>query len=532
MKNKVKEKLSKHKMIQMINSTKNILPTVLKSVEPQATVSSTSNPDEASTSAINVPLSSEVQSSLSGVSSTTFKSKSYETLVSEIDFAFYSLSSAANKGELFRLMFKGHQSAEEFGMSPAKLSYVINFGLAPYFKSTFMNDLIPLKGSSRLPPKFVSCFDESLSKVVYSKQMDLHIIYFDEINKQVKRVYIGSQFMGLATVECMIKDFKEAHNGLDYVMNLIQFSMYGPNTNWVFHRAVSDLRKSENPCGPDLVEIESCGLHVVHGAFGTDVEKTDWKMGKKLNAAWSIFKKSSARRSDYLSVNNIACRNDYNSVKGIFPLKYVGHRWLENGKVIDRLLLVGNKLLVFLRQYNEEKKFPRDDDRFSLLLELFSSYTGNAQYEFCLVVIRDIEPFLTLFQSEKALAPFLFEKLKGLIVLILQRFVKLSVIREASTNAFKLINLKLEGKNLLPLHEIDDGSGCEVCTEEVKDSWQARGEEISRSPLKCKLTKGISSLSPTQICSLKPEFMKKRFSSPVEHLMNATICLLLMGTKP
>lgn len=32
------------------------------------------------------------------------------------------------------------------------------------------------------------------------------------------------------------------------------------------------------------------------------------------------------------------------------------------------------------------------------------------------------------------------------------------------------------------------------------------------SPLKYKLTKGISSLSPTQICSLKPEFMKKNFS--------------------
>ena len=45
----------------------------------------------------------------------------------------------------------------------------------------------------------------------------------------------------------MIKDFKKAHNSLDYVMNLIQFSMDGPNTNWAFHQAVSDLRKSENP---------------------------------------------------------------------------------------------------------------------------------------------------------------------------------------------------------------------------------------------------------------------------------------------
>ena len=74
--------------------------------------------------------------------------------------------------------------------------------------------------------------------------MYVHIIYFDELNKQVKRVYIGSQFIGHATVDDMIKDSKEAHNVLDYAMNLIQFSMDGSNTNWAFHRAVSDLRKS------------------------------------------------------------------------------------------------------------------------------------------------------------------------------------------------------------------------------------------------------------------------------------------------
>ena len=91
----------------------------------------------------------------------------------------------------------------------------------------------------------------------------------------MKHLYNGSQFMGHATVDDMIKDFKEAHNGLDYVMNLIQFLMDGPNTNWAFHRAVSGLRKSENACAPDLLEIGSCGLHVVHGAIGTGVGKTD-----------------------------------------------------------------------------------------------------------------------------------------------------------------------------------------------------------------------------------------------------------------
>ena len=52
--------------------------------------------------------------------------------------------------------------------------------------------------------------------------MDVPVIYFDEFNKQVKLACIGSQFMGHATVDDMIKGFKEAHSGLDDVMNLIQ----------------------------------------------------------------------------------------------------------------------------------------------------------------------------------------------------------------------------------------------------------------------------------------------------------------------
>ena len=100
MKYQVKRKMSKHKMMQMINLTKNTLPTLLKSVEPQATDSSSSNPGEASTLAINALLLSEVQSSSSGVSSTTFKSKCYETLGRICYFALdvvkncYSLNNA------------------------------------------------------------------------------------------------------------------------------------------------------------------------------------------------------------------------------------------------------------------------------------------------------------------------------------------------------------------------------------------------------------------------------------------------------
>ena len=164
------------------------------------------------------------------------------------------------------------------------------------------------------------------------------------------------------------------------------------------------------------------------------------------------------------------------------------------------------------------------------------------------MVIRAVEPFLTLLQSEKPLAPVLFEKLKDLIELILQRFVKAGVIREASTNTFKLVNLKLEGNSLLPLREIYVGLGGKSVLKKLEtvDKLEERKfranaqiflidmskKIFEHSPLKNKLMKGISSFSPTQICSLKSEFLKKKFLRWLSTYMNAIICLLLMGTKP
>ena len=68
---------------------------------------------------------------------------------------------------------------------------------------------------SKSTPLFVSCFDESLNEVTYSKQIDIHVIFFGVAKLSVERFYIGSQFMGHATHEDTLRDFKKAHQVLD-----------------------------------------------------------------------------------------------------------------------------------------------------------------------------------------------------------------------------------------------------------------------------------------------------------------------------
>ena len=155
---------------------------------------------------------------------------------------------------------------------------------------------------------------------------------YDENLKRVERVYLNSQFMGHGTAHDIMNEFKKAHKDLDIVNNLIQLSMDGPNVNWAFLDTLEEYRKTEDPNAPTLINIGSCGIHVLYGVYKTALKETDWELEKNLKAAHGIFKKSPARRADYLSANGHEERYDDKSLCAFFPLKFCGHRWLENGK--------------------------------------------------------------------------------------------------------------------------------------------------------------------------------------------------------
>ena len=47
---------------------------------------------------------------------------------------------------------------------------------------------------------------------------------------------------------------------------------------------------------PSLINIGSCGLHVVHGAFKTGFQSVGWDLNKVFKAMWKFFHDSPARR--------------------------------------------------------------------------------------------------------------------------------------------------------------------------------------------------------------------------------------------
>ena len=300
------------------------------------------------------------------------------------------------------------------------------------------HELVP--AGPRLPPKFTSCFDEAFNKVTLSKQMDIHILYYNESTKLVERVYLGSQFMGHATQMDTMMEFKQAHEGLDTVYNLVQLSMDGPNVNWAFADVLAEYRETQDPNAPNLINIGSCGVHVLHGAYQTAHGVTDWEVGKTLKAAHGVFKTSPARISDYLSDNNISSRQNDRSVKGNFTLKFCGHRWLKNGKTIARFLEIIDKLSTFMVKSKDRKNFDKRDERFPLLLKNTTSKIFPAYCQFSGAICRDIEPFMTLFQAERPLGVLLHRKLIALSVSLLERIVRKEIL-DVNRTAFKVMKL-------------------------------------------------------------------------------------------
>ena len=53
----------------------------------------------------------------------------------------WSINSAEKISDLFKVMFSDSQIASEFQMSGTKLSYLINFGIAPHFRQLLVDEI-------------------------------------------------------------------------------------------------------------------------------------------------------------------------------------------------------------------------------------------------------------------------------------------------------------------------------------------------------------------------------------------------------
>lgn len=325
--------------------------------------------------------------------------------------------------ELFTNMFTDSEIAKKCTLGRTKMSYIICYGLAPFFQQSLQKSV-----SNK---KFVVCFDEALNRISQKCQMDLIIRYWCDSTNRVSTRYWNSVFLRRTTAQELFENFKEVLSSLD-IQLLLQISMDGPNVNLKFLKNVKELL-SESDC--KILDLGTCGLHIIHGALQHGHKSTAWKVDVVLRAMYGIFKDSPARRANFMEITG----------SSEFPLKFCSVRWVENVNVCERALKVFDNVKKYIEF--SKKALPGSatcenivnacQDKLILAKISFFSYIANI-----------LQPFLKKFQTSEPMIPFLYENLFILVKHLMKNIIKSSIIEEAkSLDGLFLIDLD-DPKNL------------------------------------------------------------------------------------
>ena len=202
----------------------------------------------------------------------------------------YSFKSCEGVGDLFRVMFPDSEIAKQFQCAERKASYLVGFGVAPYLQSQLRDQVKEISD-------YVVLFDESLNEGLQSKQMDIFVRFWD--GNKVSTRYYTSKFLGHALAETLQDELYDCCVDLG-LSGMHQLSMDGPNVNWKAFDLLST--QIERGTRRKLLNVGSCGLHILHNAFRAGINETEWDVEHTLTCLHWLFKDAPARREDYTSV--------------------------------------------------------------------------------------------------------------------------------------------------------------------------------------------------------------------------------------
>ena len=126
--------------------------------------------------------------------------------------------------EFPQYIFSDSHIAKQVQLQRINLGYVLNHGSPPCYKEK-------LATSIKYALHFATCFDASFTSVSNKKQVHVHVVSFSNKIKLFERNYIGSYFIGHGDAKSYLKRLLDVFNGLDYIKEMVQIWMDGPNVS-------------------------------------------------------------------------------------------------------------------------------------------------------------------------------------------------------------------------------------------------------------------------------------------------------------
>lgn len=178
--------------------------------------------------------------------------------------------------------------------------------------------------------------------------------------------------------------------------------MDGPNVNWKFLELLQEQQREQYE-GTQLIVVGSCGLHTLHNAckYGFSI----WQLEKVLKAIHILFHNVPARREDFTTFTKAAK----------FPLAFCSHRWLENLPVAERALEVWPSLTIYVDAVRMRKLPNPGTASFDTLEATQKDPLIIAKLHFYIAITRTFFPFLTRYQTDEPIMPFLATNLAELM---------------------------------------------------------------------------------------------------------------------
>ena len=270
--------------------------------------------------------------------------------------------------------------------------------------------------------------------------------------------------------------------------------MDGPATNWSFFEKLLQERAESDPDLPMLINLGSCGIHVVHGGFKSGVEATGWKLDSLLRSMFYLLRDSPARRDDFTTVTGST----------LFPLKFCGTRWLEDVPVAERALQIWNHISKYAMTTaaGPKSKVPKIQS-FNNVMQHIQNALTPAKLHFFICIVKILTPFLQKYQIDKPMAPFPREELLGLLKTIMAIFIKKSVLDQATTAA-KLAKIDIkDDKNRIDAKKMELGFAVKAEIDKVQKETAVSSLQIYSFQMECRTLLEKLTAKLLEICPLK-----------------------------
>ena len=424
-----------------------------------------------------------------------------------------SFRSCLGLNDMFKTMFSDSAIAHGFALSKTKCAYALNFGIAPYYRELLVAEV-------KLSPFYVLAYDESMNKVLQSEQMDCGLRFWDENEGIVKARYFDSKFLQRPNAQNLLDKLVEVTDVLG-IDKILQLSMDGPRVNWNVLKMLQEKRKENDH--PGIIDIGSCGLHVIHGAFQTGLQSQGWELNKIFRGMFNIFNESPARREVYTRI----------SESSKFAFQFCATRWVEDEMVAQRGMEIWPNFVKVVKHWESQCKSSRPDNKsYETLVKHHQDVFVPLKMEFFRHTAKIFKEFLVQFQTDAPMVPFLAHALERQMRKIAKIVIKRKVLKDAKT-PYSLMKIDLDKEEN---RRADDDIELGTALKEMLSSPSVRPERKREFKRQCKLTiisvlKKLNERSPLNFAivrnasSLMPQQMIKdkeasiiRFKSLAEKL--------------